>query len=107
FAFGVRSARLATTAMGLGGMFVLQATSADLYALRGRVERGLACRGPALFSLFAGSPAAALDLPPYLTAAAAKESRAFPLFTYDAAAGANWAQRFSPEKHQAPQHART
>ncbi len=37
FAFGVRSARLATTAMGLGGMFVLQATSADLYALRERV----------------------------------------------------------------------
>ena len=36
FAFGVRSARLATTAMGLGGMFVLQATSADLYALRER-----------------------------------------------------------------------
>ena len=78
FAFGVRSARLATTAMGLGGMFVLQATSADLYAMRERVRRGLACRGPALFSVFAGSPAAAGDLPPYLTAAAAKESRAFP-----------------------------
>ena len=102
FAFGVRSARLATTAMGLGGMFVLQATSADLYALRGRVERGLACRGPALFSLFAGSPAAAVDLPPYLTAAAGKESRAFPVFTYDAAAGANWAARFSLENNRNP-----
>ncbi len=42
FAFGVRSARLATTAMGLGGMFVLQATSADLYAMR---ERGRARAG--------------------------------------------------------------
>ncbi len=102
FAFGVRSARLATTAMGLGGMFVLQATSADLYALRGRVERGLACRGPALFSVFVGSPAAAGDLPSYLTAAAGKESRAFPVFTYDAAAGANWAARFSLENNRNP-----
>ena len=102
FAFGVRSARLATTAMGLGGMFVMQATSADLYALRERVHRGLSCRGPALFSVFAGSPAAAGDLPPYLTAAAAKESRAFPAFTYDATAGENWAARFSLETNRNP-----
>ncbi|MEP7182183.1 MAG: hypothetical protein ABI886_08355 [Betaproteobacteria bacterium] len=100
FAFGVRSARLATTAMGLGGMFVLQATSADLYALRDRVARGLSCRGPALLSVFTGSPAAAGDLPPYLTAAAAKESRAFPAFTYDATAGTNWAARFSLENNR-------
>ncbi len=102
FAFGVRSARLATTAMGLGGMFVLQATSADLYAMRERVRRGLSARGPALFSVFAGSPAAAGDLAPYLTAAAAKESRAFPAFTYDATAGENWAARFSLENNRSP-----
>jgi hypothetical protein len=102
FAFGVRSARLATTAMGLGGMFVMQATSSDLYALRDRVRRGLDCPGPALFSVFAGSPAAAGDLPPYLTAAAAMESRAFPAFTYDAAAGTNWAERFSLENNPSP-----
>ena len=102
FAFGVRSTRLATTAMGLGGMYVLQATSADLHAMRDRVGRGLATRGPALFSVFAGSPAAAGDLPPYLTAAAAKESRAFPAFTYDAAAGDNWADRFSLEHNRNP-----
>jgi ferredoxin len=100
FAFGVRSARLATTAMGLGGMFVLQATSADLHVMRERVRRGLAARGPALFSVFAGSPAAAGDLPPYLTAAAARESRAFPAFTYDATAGDNWAARFSLENNR-------
>ena len=100
FAFGVRSARLATTAMGLGGMFVMQATGADLYALRERVRRGMSCRGPALFSVFAGSPAAAGNLPPYLTAAAAKESRAFPAFTYDATAGENWATRFSLETNR-------
>lgn len=95
FAFGVRSARLATTAMGLGGMFVLQATSADLYALRERLARGLASRGPALFSIFVGSPAAAGDLPAYLTAAAARESRAFPAFAYDATGGDSWATRYS------------
>jgi ferredoxin len=95
FAFGVRSARLATTAMGLGGMFVLQAAASGLYRLRGNVERGLDCRGPALLCVFAGTPEAAGGLPRYLTAAAAAESRAFPAFVYDAAAGGNWAERFS------------
>ncbi|MBE0547397.1 MAG: hypothetical protein IH627_07045 [Rubrivivax sp.] len=103
FAFGVRSARLATTAMGLGGMFVMQCASSALYAQRERIARGLACRGPALFTVFAGSPAPAAGLPPYLGAAAAVESRAFPTFTYDAAAGANWAERFSLDGNRAPQ----
>jgi ferredoxin len=102
FAFGVRSARLATTAMGLGGMFVLQAAASSLYRMRNRVEGGMGCRGPALFSIFAGAPAAAGDLPRYLTAAAAMESRAFPAFVYDAAAGDNWATRFSLEHNRNP-----
>jgi len=86
FAFGVRSARLATAAMALGGMFVLQSPSANLYALRAQIGRGLACRGPALFSVFAGSRQPVDRLPPYLTAAAALQARAFPAFSYDAAA---------------------
>lgn len=102
FAFGVRSARLATTAMGLGGMFVMQCASSALYAQRERIARGLACRGPALFTVFAGSPAPSAGLPPYLSAAAAVESRAFPTFTYDAAAGANWAERFTLDGNRAP-----
>jgi ferredoxin len=102
FAFGVRSARLATTAMGLGGMFVLQAASSALYRMRNRIENGMGCRGPALFSVFAGAPAAAGELPRYLTAAAAMESRAFPAFVYDAAAGDNWASRFSLEHNRNP-----
>ena len=103
FAFGVRSARLATTAMGLGGMFVLQSSSSNLYALRDRVRRGMGCRGPALFSVFAGSPDAAGSLAPYLSAAAAMKSRAFPAFTYDANAGTNWATRFSFENNRNPE----
>ena len=100
FAFGVRSARLATTAMGLGGMFVMQCASSALYALRRRIERGVGCPGPALFTVFAGSPAPAAALPRYLSAAAAVESRAFPTFTYDAAAGGTWAERFSLENNR-------
>jgi ferredoxin len=102
FAFGVRSARLATTAMGLGGLFILQSTSSNLYALRDRVRDGMGCRGPALFSVFSGSPDAAGDLAPYLSAAAAMKSRAFPAFTYDANAGTNWATRFSFENNRNP-----
>jgi ferredoxin len=103
FAFGVRSARLATTAMGLGGMFILQSTSSNLYALRDRVRHGMGCRGPALFSVFSGSPDAAGNLAPYLSAAAAMKSRAFPAFTYDANAGTNWATRFSFENNRNPE----
>jgi ferredoxin len=103
FAFGVRSARLATTAMGLGGMFVLQSAASNLYALRARVASGAACRGPALFSVYAASPEAAGPLPPYLNAAAAMQSRAFAAFSYDAGAGSNWATRFSLENNPQPE----
>ena len=65
--------------------------ASNLFALRARVAHGLACRGPALFSVFAGAPHGAGPLPPYLSAAAAMQSRAFPAFSYDAAAGGNWA----------------
>ena len=99
YAFGVRSARLATAAMGLGGMFVLQSASSNLYALRGRLAHGMACRGPALLSIYAVGADQACALPPYLAAAAAMQSRAFPAFSYDAAAGNNWAERFSLENN--------
>ena len=93
FAFGVRSARLATTAMGLGGMFVLQSTERRTCtrcasACAARHDRAAARR----CSASSRAPATAAILPPYLTAAAAMESRAFPAFTYDAAAGDNWAE---------------
>jgi hypothetical protein len=94
FAFGVRSVRLANTATGLGGVYVVQTTSANLPALRERIKKGFAHRGAALFSVYAGAPAPAGDMPSYLTAAAAMESRAFPAFAYDPHAGDNQAARF-------------
>jgi len=103
YAFGVRSTRLATTAMGLGGMFVLQAPSANLFAMRGRLADGLACPGPALFCVFARDDDPADTLPPYLYAAAAMQSRAFPSFSYDAGAGDNWAARFSLQNNPQPE----
>jgi len=103
FAFGVRSTRLANTATGLGGVFVVQATSAHLCALRERIERAFAHRGPALLSIYVGTERFSSALPPYLGTAAAMESRAFPAFTYDPYAGDNQAARFSLEDNPQPE----
>ncbi|MEK7877380.1 MAG: ferredoxin, partial [Pseudomonadota bacterium] len=93
-AFGLRSKQLANMAIGLNEVYVLQASGSHLFQFRERILKGLACAGPALFSVFSGASGKTGDLPPYLTAAAAMESRAFPAFTYDPAAGVNWAARF-------------
>ena len=103
FGFGMRSVQLASTAMGLHEVFVLQTTSSNLYQLRGRLLRGLEYAGPALLSVFTGSHDAASELPPYLTAAAAMESRAFVAFTYDPSAGPDLASRFSLEDNPQPE----
>ena len=91
---GLRSRQIANMAIGLNEVYVLQSASSNLFRFRERMLRGLTYRGPALFSVFSGASAKASDLPPYLMAAAAMESRAFPAFTYDPSAGANWAARF-------------
>ena len=50
--------------------------------------------GPALFSVFSGASGTLPALVPYLAAAVAMESRAFPTFSYDPGAGEDWASRF-------------
>ncbi len=90
---GLRSRQLASTAIVVGASYVLQSSSSNLFKLREQVLRGLAYRGPALFSVFSGANGS--SIPPYLAAAAAAESRAFPTFTYDPSAGPDWASRFS------------
>ena len=47
FAFGVRQVRLANTATALGGVFVVQTVSSNLYALRERLAKAFAHRGAA------------------------------------------------------------
>jgi len=101
-AYGVRSAQLATAAMGLGDAFVLQTTASNLFRLRGSLVRGLRHRGPALFSVYAPL-AGAGDLPPYLVGAAAMQSRALPAFSFDPSAGADRATRFSLEDNPQPE----
>ena len=96
-ALGVRGADVAGLATGLGTAFVLQSASSNLYALRERLLRGLEFAGPAFFSVYSGPRSAAL--PPYLAAAAAMQSRAFPAFTYDPSAGGDLASRFSLENN--------
>lgn len=90
--FGLRSKQLASTAIGLSGFYVLQSSSSNLLRFREQLFRGLTYPGPALFSVFSG--ASGNGFPPYLNAAAAMESRAFPAFAYDPSAGPDWASRF-------------
>jgi 4Fe-4S single cluster domain of Ferredoxin I len=94
-AFSLRSKQLASMTVGLNDVFVLQSSGSNLFQYRERILKGLGCSGPALFSVFSGASGKASGLPPYLTAAAAMESRAFPAFTYDPSAGSDWASRFS------------
>ena len=91
---GMRARQIANMVIGLNEVYVLQSASSNLFQFRERMLRGLSYRGPALFSVFSGASGKASGLPPYLMSAAAMESRAFPAFTYDPSAGANWASRF-------------
>ena len=92
--FASRSRQLANMALGLHDVFVLQSAASNLVAVRDAIARGFAYAGPALFSVFSGATGRAGDMPPYLVAAAAMESRAFPAFTFDPSAGGDWASRF-------------
>jgi len=92
--FGLKSRQLAHMAIGLNDVYVLQSASSNLFQFREQLRRGLAYPGPALLSVFSGASETTGDLPSYLCAAAAMDSRAFPAFTYDPSAGSDWASRF-------------
>lgn len=94
--------QLARSAMGLGDVFVLQSTSSNLYQVRERLLAAMVYPGPALVSVFTGAGDGPTGLPPYLVAAAAMRARAFPAFSYDPAAGVDWAERFSLEENPQP-----
>ncbi|MDP6817725.1 MAG: hypothetical protein QF449_06750 [Alphaproteobacteria bacterium] len=105
----IKGPQLAAMALGLGNVFVVQTSSAYLFRLRDSIATGLASDGPALFSLFSGAPpgnaAASNNSPnvaPYLKAAAATESRAFPGYVHDPEAGGDWASRFHLETNSQP-----
>ncbi len=93
-AFGGGSARLAAMAMGTNNAFAMQVSSAHLYRMREALARGMRYHGPALFCVYSGATTTVDGVAPYLLAAAATESRAFPTFCYDPSAGPDWARRF-------------
>jgi len=95
-----RSAHLAAMAVGLRHTYVLQAVSAHLLQMKDAILKGLRHPGPALFSVYSGCAASA-GIPPYLHAAAAMESRAFPSFRYDPGEP-DWAAAFSVEGNPEP-----
>lgn len=90
---GMDSRQIARAAIGLNKAYVLQSASSNLVRFSERLLRGLTYRGPALFSVFSGASGVASGLSPYLTSAAAMESRAFPAFAYDPSAGPDRASR--------------
>jgi hypothetical protein len=101
--FGARVRQVASMALGLHDVFVLQSSASNLPRCAQAIDRAMRYRGPALFSVFSGASAHAPGLPPYLNAAAAMESRAFPAFAYDPAAGQDWAARFTIEFNPQPE----
>jgi hypothetical protein len=87
--------RLASSLSALGTACVLQSPVSNLYQHREQIRKSLEFSGPAIFSVFTCSRDSSTGLPDYLIAAAAMESRVFPAFSYDPAAGRGLVDRFS------------
>jgi hypothetical protein len=87
------AARLASMAMALHQVYVLQAPVSRASVLRARLLDGLRYDGPALFCVYAPAAAEGPARPAYLRAAAAAESRFFPLLVFDPAKGETLADR--------------
>lgn len=100
-AIGV-DAQLASSAMGLGDVFVVQSASAHLGRMTAPLRAAIAHHGPALISVFTGAPEGS-KAPAYLVSAAAMTSRAFPAFTYDPGAGPDWRERFALVREPQPE----
>ena len=104
--FGTHGQQLAAMAMGLGPAFVMQAPGSSLYRLKDSMLDGMRGNHPALFSVYSGQASVQGEqqtaAPAYLMAAAAGESRTFPCFVYDPAAGPDFASRFSLEGNPDP-----
>ncbi|HRG75434.1 MAG TPA: hypothetical protein PLX69_12820, partial [Leptospiraceae bacterium] len=94
FISGMGSKQLASMAMGLNDVYVLQSSNANLYQFREQILDGLHFSGSSLFSIYSGASGKS-NVSPYLLSAAAMESRAFPAFVYDPSHGNNWASRFN------------
>lgn len=102
-ALGLKARQLVDTAIGLTDVFVFQASASHLFRKRDSLMRGLSYNGPALFSVFSGVNDHTGDIPPYLVAAAAMESRVFPALVYDPSAGPDRATRLCVDDNPKPE----
>jgi uncharacterized coiled-coil protein SlyX/ferredoxin len=85
--------RLANMAMALNQVYVLQSPVSRLACLHNGMLDGLDYAGPALFSVYAGKMENRSSLTAFLDAAAAVESRAFPIFSFNPGKGETQAER--------------
>jgi hypothetical protein len=92
---GLSARMLASAALASGESFVLQCASSALYHAREKIVAGSSSPGAALFVVYSGEGQWLDELPHYLAAAAAIESRVFPSYAYDPAAGDTPAERFT------------
>jgi len=77
-----------------GSAHVVQAPASALFRQQDQIRRALEYAGPAVFSIYVPVGADTATVPAYLIAAAAAESRAFPIFSFDPGAGPELASRF-------------
>lgn len=101
-ALGLRARQMVNTAIGLTDIFVFQASSSQLVCKQVSLLRGLTYDGPALFSIYSGAGGHTGEIPVYLVAAAAVESRVFPSLVYDPSGGADWASRLCVDDNPRP-----
>ena len=91
---GARSRQLTAMAMGQNDVSVVQAPASHLVRCLAAIVEAIESRGPALFSVFSGAGGWTTTRP-YLVAAAAAESRVFPIVTVNPAAGPDSHDRLS------------
>jgi hypothetical protein len=77
-----------------GDAYVLQSPASHLYRQREHIQKALEFGGPAIFSVFVPFTDESSLLRAYLVSAAAMESRVFPAFSYNPAAGKGLVDRF-------------
>ena len=77
-----------------GEAYVLQSPASHLYRQKEHIQKALEFRGPAIFSVFVPFTDESSCLPAYLVSAAGMESRVFPAFSYNPAAGRGLVDRF-------------
>lgn len=98
----LKTRQLVASTVGLNNVFVLQTAASNLARANDALVKGLSRPGPSLFSVYSGAAPTTSNFPPYLVAAAALESRAFPSLVFDPSSGGDWASRMTIDENPSP-----